>query len=178
LPFITNATFVGPTDSASGTGPGSYYDGEIFFRRNSRLRLVNSLIISQAQPWAVVSTPSTKPLVASVFNVTTDSVLIAFNIFQTNSAHPVVSSSIEGNPSVVTDDATTLAKLGGLSNSSLSTFADFKLDGALAPQTGSPALSGGVNLSASGFVGTTQRGAVITSDLWTSTGSWLSTATN
>jgi len=178
LPFIANATFIGPADTTSGTGPGNYYDGEIFFRRNSRLRLLNSLIVAQAQPWAVVSTPTTKPLVASAFNLTTDSVLIAFNIFQTNSSHAVVSSSIEGNPSVVTDDATTLGKLAGLSNSALSTFADFKLDGALAPTTGSPALSGGVDLSASGFVGTTQRGAVISSDLWTSTGTWLSTAIN
>jgi len=182
LPFITNATFVGPADTTSATGDGNhnYYDGEIFFRRNSRLRLVNSLVIAQAQPWAIVSTPTTKPLVASVAALS-DSVLIGYNIFQTASAHPVVSSSIEGNPSVVTDDAATLNKLVGLNNSALATFADFKLDGALTPTTGSPALTGGVDLHALGltqFVGTTQRGAVITSDKWTSVGTWLSTATN
>jgi hypothetical protein len=180
LPFITNATFIGPADTASGVGPGNYYDGEIFVRRNSRLRLVNSLVIAQAQKWAIVTTPTTKPLVASTASLS-DSLLLAYNIFQTNSAHPVVTSSIEGNPAVVTDDAATLGKLVGLNNSALGAFADFKLDGALKPTTGSPALSGGVDLHALGltqFVGTTQRGAVISSDPWTTTGTWLSTSTN
>ncbi|MDO6430400.1 hypothetical protein Q4E93_07375 [Flavitalea sp. BT771] len=182
LPFIANATFIGPADTASATGDGNhnYYDGEIFFRRNSRLRLVNSLIIAQAQPWAVVSTPTTKPLVAKNASLS-DSVLIAYNIFQTNSAHPIVSSSIEGNPAVVTDDAATLGKLAGLNNTALGAFGDFKLDGALKPLPGSPALSGGVNLAALGltqFVGTTQRGAVLSTDAWTTTGTWLSTSTN
>jgi hypothetical protein len=180
LPFIANATFVGPADTASGTGPGNYYDGEIFIRRNSRIRLVNSLIIAQQQKWALVTTPSTKNLVASTASLS-DSLLFAYNIFQTNSAHPVVTSSIEGNPAVVTDDAVTLNKLIGLNNSALGAFADFKLDGALKPTAGSPALSGGVNLASLGltqFVGTTQRGAVISSDPWTTTGTWLSTSTN
>jgi len=180
LPFIANATFIGPADTTSGVGPGNYYDGEIFIRRNSRIRLVNSLIIAQAQKWAIVTTPTTKPLVASTASLS-DSILLAYNIFQTNSAHPVVSSSIEGNPAVVTDDAATLNKLVGLGNSALGALADFKLDASLKPLPGSPALSGGVNLAALGltqFVGTTQRGAVLSSDAWTSTGSWLSISTN
>jgi len=149
-------------------------------RRNSRLRLVNSLIIAQAQPYAFVTTPTTKNLVASTASLS-DSILLAYNIWQTSSAHPVVTSSIEGNPVAATDDAATLGKLGGLNNTALGAFTDFKLDGALKPLTGSPALSGGVDLHALGltqFVGTTQRGAVITSDAWTTTGTWLSTATN
>jgi len=181
LPFIANATFVGPADTTSGVGPGNYYDGEIFLRRNTRIRLVNSLIIAQKQPYAFVSTaPTTKALVASTASLS-DSILLAYNIFQTNSAHPVVSSSIEGNPVVPTDDAVTLNKLAGLNNTALASFTDFKLDGALKPTTGSPALSGGVDLHALGltqFVGTTQRGGVITTDAWTTTGTWLSTATN
>ena len=180
-PFISNATFVGPADSISGVGPGNYYDGEIFVRRNSRLNLLNSLIIAQAQPYAFVVTPTTCPLVTSTNAPGQDFVYLANNIFQTNSANPVVKSSIEGNPVVPFTDACSsglLGILGAAGNTSLSTFADFKLDGALAPQTGSPALTGGVNLSGQGFVGTTQRGAVITTDLWTSTGTWISTATN
>lgn len=182
LPFIANATFIGPADTTSGTKDGNknYYDGEIFIRRNSRLRMVNSLIIAQKQPWAFVTTPTTKNLVAGSASLS-DSVLLAYNIWQTNSSNPVVSSSIEGNPAVVTADPSALARLGGLNNTALNALTDFKLDGALKPLPGSPALSGGVDLHALGltqFVGTTQRGAVITSDPWTTTGTWLSTATN
>lgn len=181
LPFIANATFVGPADTTSGVGPGNYYDGEFQIRRNSRLRLVNSLVIAQKQKWAVVTTtPTTTKLVASSAQLS-DSVLLAYNIFQTNSEHPVVTSAIEGNPVQPTDDNATLNKLVGLGNSALGAFADFKLDGAMKPLPGSPALSGGVDLHALGltqFVGTTQRGAVISSDPWTTTGTWLSTATN
>jgi len=182
LPFIANATFIGPADTTTifRDGKKNYYDGEMQIRRNSRLRLVNSLIIAQAQPYAFVTTPTTKNLVASTASLS-DSILLAYNIWQTSSAHPVVTSSIEGNPVAATDDAATLGKLGGLNNTALGAFTDFKLDGALKPLTGSPALSGGVDLHALGltqFVGTTQRGAVITSDAWTTTGTWLSTATN
>ncbi len=181
-PFIANATFIGPADTTSGTGDGqhNFYDGEIYLRRNSRIRLVNSLIVAQAQPWAFVTTPLTNSLVASTANGLTDSIIVAYNIWQTNSAHPVVKSGGEGNPVTPTDDPTTLNKLAGLSNSALADFAAFKLDGFLKPLAGSPALTGGVNLAALGlpFVGTTQRGAVITSDPWTSTGTWISIATN
>ena len=181
LPFIANATFIGPVDTVSGTGPGNFYDGELFFRRNSRVRLVNSLIIAQAQPWLLVTTPTTHPLVASV-GALSDSLLFAFNLLQSNdTAHNVVVSSIEGNPAVVTNDPGTKSKLLGLSNSFLATQAAFGLDGALKPVTGSPALSGGFNLAAAGvpyFVGTTVRGAVLPTDAWTSTGTWISTATN
>ncbi len=179
-PFIANATFVGPADTTSGIGPGNYYDGEIFLRRNVRLRLVNSLIIAQKQPWALVTTQTTGPLVASVAALS-DSIVIGYNIWQTNSAHPVIRSTTEGNPATGPDDPTTLAKLSNLNNTALASLNDFKLDGTLTPLAGSPALSGGVNLAALGltqFVGTTQRGAVITTDKWTSTGSWLSIALN
>jgi hypothetical protein len=181
LPFIANATFVGPADTTSGVGPGNFYDGELFIRRNARLRLVNSLVIAQKQPWAIVTTPTTKDRVASSAQLS-DSILIAFNIFQTNSAHPVVSATGEGNPAPgTTDNNVILNKLVGLGNTALGSMADFKLDGAVKPLPGSPALSGGVDLHAVGlnqFVGTTQRGAVITSDPWTTTGTWLSTSTN
>ncbi len=183
--FIANATFIEPS-VAQGYALSSahYYDGSIFVRRNSRLTLVNSLIIAQQQPFAVVMTPTTYPLVANTPSLN-DSIVIAYNIFQTNSAAPVVKSPIEGNPvpvATATDNAL-LGILGGASNgnSALSSLSDFKLDGALKPLAGSPALSGGQNLAALGlpfFVGTTQRGAVRTTDPWTSTGSWISIANN
>lgn len=180
-PFIANATFIGPTDQISGTGDGlvNYYDGEIFVRRNSRLKLVNSLIIAQAQPFAFVTTPTTNQLVASTASLS-DSILVAYNIFQTASAHPVVRSAVEGNPVQPTDDPASITKLTGLNNGILGSFADFKLDGALKPLAGSPALSGGIDLASLGlpFVGTTQRGAVISTDPWTSTGTWISISTN
>jgi hypothetical protein len=183
--FIANATFVGPTVAKNFSGAGNfYYDGAIFLRRNSRIKLVNSLVICQQQPWAVVVTPTTRPLVASVPNLS-DSIVIAYNIFQTNSANPTVSSPIEGNPVPLAtlNDAGLLAILSNSSNanSALATYGDFKLDGYLKPLAGSPALTGGVNLNALGltqFVGTTQRGAVISSDPWTSTGTWISVANN
>jgi len=177
--FISNATLVGPVDLLS-SNPNGFYDGEIYCRRNSRMRLLNSLIISQAQPYAIVTSPTTQPRVASTFSLTSDDVLVACNIFQTNSAHPVYQSSIEGEPIVGNDDPVTFNKLTGLNNTSLTTYSDFKLDGTLTPVAGSPALSGGFNLSASGFLGTSERGAVITGDHWTSgtEGAWISTATN
>ena len=183
--FISNATFVESSVAQGfGTSPTHYYDGSIFVRRNSRLTLVNSLIIAQQQPFAVVTTPTTYPLVAHAPSLS-DSILIAYNIFQTNSSAPVVKSPIEGNPVPVATptDGPLLAILGGasLGNSALGSFADFKLDGGLVPTTGSPALTGGQDLHALGlpfFVGTTQRGALRTTEPWTETGTWLSVANN
>jgi len=170
LAFIANATFIGPADSTSGTGPGNYYDGEIFFRRNSRLRLLNSLIVAQAQPHVFVSTPTTKPLIASVAQIA-DSVLLAFDYYQSNFSDTVVTSSIEGNPSIVTSDPVSATKLRNLSVTRLASFGAFGLDGTLTPGSTSPAINSGVDLHAAGltqFVGTKDRGAVVTGDHWTS----------
>ena len=184
--FISNCTFVGPTTAQNfGSNPttGFYYDGAILVRRNSRLTLVNSLLICQQQPFAVVTTPTTYPIVCHVPSLT-DSIVIAYNIFQTNSAAPVVKSTIEGNPVPLasTTDNPLLAILGGTSNANtaLGTYNDFKLDGTLKPLPGSPALTGGQNLQALGlpfFTGTTQRGAVRTTDVWTNS-PWISIAAN
>lgn len=175
LPFIANATLVGPVDTP---GPFRYFDGEILLRRYSRLRLVNSLIIAQKQPYAFVVTPTTCPLMASVASLA-DSIVVAYNIWQSNSINPVEKSSVETTPVLPFFDpcsGTILGKLVGLNNTALPSFSDFKLDGTLTPLAGSPALSGGVNLAALSlpfFVGTTQRGAVITTDKWTSHGTWI-----
>jgi hypothetical protein len=182
--FVANATFV-ESSVAQGfaANPTHYYDGSIFVRRNSRLTLVNSAIIAQQQPFAVVTTPTTYPLVAHAPSLS-DSILIAFNIFQTNSAAPVVKSTIEGNPVPVATptDNPLLAILGSPSNgnSALAGFGDFLLDGALTPTNGSPLLNSGQDLAALGlpFVGTTTRGAIRQTDAWTSSGTWISIANN
>jgi hypothetical protein len=183
LPFIANATLIGPADTSAVTGgAGVYFEAAMKIRRNTRLRLVNSLIISQKNRFAVLSTPTTYDRFAASPSLS-DSIIIGYNIFQTNSALPVVKAAGEGDPSFVPgNDAALTAKLGGpaLGNSVLGAIANFKLDGALKPLPTSPALSGGANLASFGlpFVGTTQRGGVITTDPWTTTGTWISTATN
>ena len=184
--FISNATFIGPSVAQNfGSNPstGFYYDGGIFVRRNSRLTLVNSLVICQKQPFAVVATPTTYPLYASAPSLS-DSIVISYNIFQTNSTAPVVKSPIEGNPVplATTTDAALLAKVGNTANgnTALNNYSDFKLGDFLQPLTGSPALTGGQNLQALGipfFVGTTQRGAVRSTDVWTNS-PWISIANN
>ncbi len=183
--FISNATFVGPSvaDNYPGGADGFYYDGAFDIRRNSRLTFVNSAVIAQAQPYAVVTTATTRPRVASVPSLS-DSIVIAYNIFQTNSAAPVVTSTTEGNPTptTLTTDNGLLGILGGPSNANtaLGSFADFRLGAFLENTTGSPTRTGGQNLAALGlsqFVGTTERGAVRTNDVWTNS-PWISIANN
>lgn len=184
--FISNATLIGPAVAKNfATSPSSYFDGALFIRRNSRLTLVNSLIIAQQHPYAVVTTPTTVNRVANVPGLSPDSIVIAYNIFQTASVNPVVSSSIEGNPvpAATTTNSALLGILGNTANnnSALGTFADFKLSGTLQNTSTSPSKTGGANLAALGlpfFTGTTERGAVISTDPWTSTGSWISIASN
>jgi hypothetical protein len=178
-PFIANATFVGPGTSKNYVNTTTpYFAGALFLRRNVRIKLVNSLIIAQQHPFALVTTPSTRPLVASTYSLA-DSILLAFNIFQINSASPVVFTVTEGDPAnTPTADGVTISKLISLGNEALVSFGDFQLDVFLNPQPGSPAASDGIDLSGFGFIGTTQRGALISSDPWTSQGTWISTALN
>ena len=183
--FISNATFVGPAvaDNYPGGADGFYYDGAIFVRRNSRLTFVNSAVIAQQQPFAVVATPTTYPLFATVPSLS-DSIVIAYNVFQTNSANAVVRSTIEGNPVPLTSttDANLLNILGGPSNANVAvgSFADYKLGAFLENTSSSPTRTGGQDLAALGlsqFVGTTERGAVRTNDVWTNS-PWISIADN
>jgi hypothetical protein len=184
--FISNATFIGPATAKNFSGAGSpYFDGSLFLRRNSRLTLVNSLIIAQQHPYAVVTTPTTVNRVANAPGLSPDSIVISYNIFQTNSVNPVVSSTVEGNPvpSGTTTNNALLGILGNVSNgnTALASMNDFKLTAELRNTPASPSYKGGANLAALGlpfFQGTTERGAVISSDPWTSTGNWISIATN
>ena len=177
LPFIANATFVGPTSLTPRAGSLGRFDGTVYVRRQGRIRLVNSIIAGQALPSVVASTNSTDAAML-VQPITADGASpIANNIFQTSSATPVVKDADESNPiSPVVNDPLLQALIAN-SNSAVGTFADYKLDGALKPLAGSPALSGGLNLSAFGFIGTVQRGAVLTNDIWTAQ-PWISISIN
>ena len=183
--FIANATFVGPgvADNYPGGTDGFYYDGAFDIRRSSRLTFVNSAVIAQYQPFAVVTTATTRPLVAAVPSLS-DSIVIAYNVFQTYSAAPVVTSTTESNPTplTLTTDNGLLGILGGPSNANvaLASFTDFKLGSFLENTTSSPTRTGGQDLAALGltqFVGTTERGAVRTNDVWTNS-PWISIADN
>ncbi len=183
--FIANATLVGPAtaDNYPGGSDGFYYDGAFDIRRNSRLTFVNSAVIAQQHPFAVIVTATTRPRVANVPSLS-DSIVIAYNVFQTNSAAPTVTSTTEGNPTPLslTTDNGLLAILGGPSNANtaVGTYNDYNLGGYLENTTSSPTYTGGQNLAALGltqFVGTTERGAVRTTDVWTNS-PWISIANN
>ncbi len=184
-PFIANATLIGPASATPRVNPGGTiqagrFDGGVYTRRNGRLALLNSLIIAQAFPTAFATTATTN---ASFFGprppLDNDSSAVFNNIFQTASATPVVIDANEGNPIVPgTADNALISDLGAKNNTALGTFGDFLLGGVLENTPSSPSFSGGIDLAALGlpFVGTTQRGAVISSDVWTNSG-WISIAT-
>jgi hypothetical protein len=187
-PFIANATFVGPTSTTPRVNPGGTtqagrFDGCIYTRRNGRLILLNSIVASQAFPTAFGTTATTN---ASFFGavppLADDSSAVLNNIFQTNSAQAVVIDANESNPIVTTTtpvDNALINDLVGKGNSAVGSFADFALGGLLNNQASSPSFTGGIDLASFGlpFVGTTERGAVLSNDQWTG-GSWISIALN
>ncbi|MEO6230480.1 MAG: hypothetical protein ABJB11_13005 [Ferruginibacter sp.] len=187
-PFIANATLIGPASATPRVNPGGTsqagrFDGGPYIRRNGRIVLLNSLIISQAMPTAFATTATTN---ASFFGarppLADDSSAVLNNIFQAPSATPVVMDLNESNPIVTTGiavDNALINDLGAKGNTALGVFGDFKLGGLLENQSNSPSKTGGINLAALGlpFVGTTERGAVISTDVWTNA-SWISIALN
>lgn len=187
-PFIANATFIGPASATARVNPGGTsqagrFDGGTYTRRNGRLVLLNSLVIAQAMPTAFATTATTN---ASFFGprppLDDDSSAVLYNIFQAPSATPVVIDLNESNPIVtpgIAVDNTLINDLGAKFNTSLATFADFRLGGFLENQATSPSKTGGTNLAALGlpFVGTSERGGVISTDVWTNS-PWISIALN
>lgn len=186
---ITNATFIGPHSLTVRPGSGGRFDGGVYIRRNSRINLANSLIIADSLPVALGVTTTTRPNIDGIAGAL-DQSYIRHNIFQTYSPDAVVWDNDESNPIGVGTDLTFTAKpdnaliavLGDATqkNTALATPAAFLLDGALKPLPGSPALTGGLSLTFLNpfFTNTTQRGGVITTDAWTSVGTWISIATN
>jgi hypothetical protein len=175
-PFIANATFIGPASLTVRPGVTGTFDGGIYVRRASKIRFANSLVAGQALPNIVATTASTDP--SALLPITDgEASPIAFNVFQSASATPVVLDANESNPISPNSNGPLINALIANGNGLVGTFADFKLGAALNPLPGSPGLSGGTSLASYGFVGTTQRGAVLTSDIWTAQ-PWISTASN
>jgi hypothetical protein len=190
---VANATFI-CLDTAVRADLrllGSRFDGGVYIRRQSSLNLANSLIIAGKMPVAIGVTPSTRDSIDNIVNLpfSSERIFIRYNIWQTEVANAVVWDNDEGNK--IDDGTATLlgapdnALIGVLGdgtqvNTALPNFAAFKLNPFLIPQPGSPALSGGLSLNyiSPFFVNTTQRGAVITTDPWTSSGTWISTSVN
>ncbi len=177
-PFIANATFVGPSSLTVRPGSGGRFDGGILVRRNANLRFVNSIVSPGAMPNMFITTPTTDAQFIGTDPTLANTSIALSNLFEPGTASQRTRlSSIEGNPPVTTFNAALETEFLADGNSYLANYAAFKIGVFLNPETGSPALSGGFNLAPYGFVGTTQRGAVRTTDIWT-TGSWISIATN
>ena len=182
--FIANATFVGPyvADNYPGGTDGFYYDGALYMRRRSRLTFVNSIVIAQYQPYTVFTTPTTYSLVAKNPSLS-DSIVITYNIFQTYSSATTVQADTEGpraNALTTDPDLYNILFRGNNFNTTLSSYNDFKLGTYLENTATSPSKTGGVDLTTLGltqFVGTTERGAVRTNDIWTNS-TWISIADN
>ncbi len=188
-PFISNATLIGPGSLSVATlcpvTAIGRFDGGVYVRRNGRIVLLNSLIIAQAFPTAFASTPTTD---ASFFGpvpppLSDSASTVISNIFQTASANPVVLDGNESNPIAVapfTGNGPLINRFASQNNTALGSFGDFQLGGTLENTPSSPSFTGGIDLAALGlpfFHGTTERGAVISSDVWTAQ-PWLSIAAN
>jgi len=177
-PFIANATFVGPASLAVRPGVTGRFDGGILVRRGANLRFVNSIVSPGAMPNMFITTPTTDAQFIGTDPALANTSIALSNLFEPGTASERTRlSSIEGNPPLTTFNAPLQAEFIADGNSYLASYAAFKLDGVLKPLIGSPALAGGFNLAPYGFVGTTQRGAIRTTDVWT-TGAWLSIAAN
>ena len=169
-PFIANATLVGPSGSSVRPGETGCFFSALLVRRHSRIRLLNSLIIAQAFPFALVATPTTH-FSFGLHPFDPDASPLLNNIFQSSSLTPVVTLDAEGIGCGIagTVDPLVIGSLTGNGNSALAHFSDFGLSPLLQPM---PAFTGGIDLRDYGFVPTTERGAVLTNDLWTS-GPWI-----
>jgi hypothetical protein len=187
-PFISNATLIGPASTVARVNPGGTaqagrFDGGVYVRRGGRIILLNSIIAAEGLPCAFATTPSTSASFGPIAAPPTGGSLVAFNIFQTTSATPVVEDNNEGNPILPGGTSPGIvSNLGANSNvlANSNTVAGIGLGGLFQNLPSSQSFSGGIDLAAAGvpgFVGTTQCGAVLSNDVWTS-GSWISIALN
>ena len=186
-PFIANATFIGPGSVTPRVNPGGApqagrFDAGVYTRRQGRLVLLNSLVIAQAFPTAFATTATTDASFFGPRPPLDNTLSAAFNnIFQAaDLSTAVLLDANEGNPIAPgTPNGALINDLGAKSNTALGTFGDYVLGGALENTPSSPSFSGGLDLAALGlpFVGTTERGAVRSNDVWTA-GAWISIAGN
>jgi hypothetical protein len=189
-PFITNATLYGPTTTKTfATRPDSYFEGAIMARRNVSLRLVNSYVIGNKMPYGIIFTPTTGDFGATLLDppsLTVPNNVQAFNIFQTDNAGfagVCVQSPAEGNgaalPLNLVNNVNNVNKLisANNANNGLVLASDFNLGGTLENTATTPFLTTGVDLTTLGlpaplndFIGTNQRGGIISTDNWTLAG--------
>jgi hypothetical protein len=179
-PFIANATLIGPLSTIAAVNPGGAaqagrFDAAIITQRGGRLFFVNSLIIAEAMPFAFVTTPSTDASFFLAIGMGIAESPVYNNLFQTQSTVPVVLSFTEGIPVLPgggISNTALIAQLGAQGNTApFTSFSSYNLGGLLQNQSTSPSFTGGINLVSSGipgFVGTTERGAVISTNVWTS----------
>lgn len=197
VPFIANATLIGNTVRKNrNDNPNSFFEGVVKSRRSTSLRLVNSYLIANAMDYNLIFTPTTgepttfsplldPPSLALPGNVQ------AFNIYQINNpgfAGAAVWAPSEGDPTALglVNNAAIVARLSSAANGNngLNSQSDFNLGPCLENTSSTPFLNTGTDLAALGlpfFVGTTERGGVITSDNWTCAGvscGWISIDTN
>jgi hypothetical protein len=187
-PFIANATLIGPASLTPRVNPGGAtqagrFDAGVYVRRGGRIILLNSIIAGEGLPAVFATTPTTSASFGPIAPPPTGGSLVAYNIFQTTSATPVVEDNNEGNPIIPGGTSPgIIANLGGNSNvlANSNTIAGIGLGGLFENLPTSQSFTGGIDLAAAGvpgFVGTTQCGAVLSNDVWTS-GAWISIASN
>ncbi len=180
LPFISNATLIGPASQTVSptSAPGSYFNGIIHVRRSGLIRLLNSIVSSQTEENFFISTATTD---AALFGDPTqaDKSAVIANLFEPDATadRTRLAASESASNIIYPHNAALEAEFIADGNSFLASYASFKLDAVAKPLAGSPALSGAFNLAPYGFVSTTQRGAVRTTDVWTTQG-WISIASN
>jgi hypothetical protein len=200
-PIILNATLIGPGSctiaaNCGGATQNGRFDGGIVVRRQGRLKLGSSYIIAQEMPTALATTPTTTSSFMFAVSLLDKDSWVLNSIFQSNRP-PVIADNDESGPfapaicggaSDASSDVVGTANLIGIlhasSNSLLPDFAAFGLGGFLENTPASPGFSGGLNSGAATIgicsfpsVATNERGAVISTDVWTS-GAWISIATN
>lgn len=187
-PFISNATLIGPvsltpraTDLAGKPIKSPRFDEAVHVRRFGTIRLLNSIVSTQAFPATFVTTPSTDAFFFHEPDIRWDNTsAVINNLFEpATSAQKTRKAKFEGDLAFTAHTAPIynlpleqqFIKYG---TKYFKNFASFQLGTHLEPLTGSPALSGGLDLSEYGFVSTFERGAVRSTDVWTTAG-WIST---
>ncbi len=186
-PTIANATFIGPSSLTVRTGSGGRFDGGVYVRRAGKIYFANSIVYADVLPAAIGVTPSTRVNIDNLPG-SSDPAYIRYNMWQTVSATPVTWDNDESNAIVdgtatAVPDFVLIDTLGNSTqkNSAYASLAAMGVNaGTLQLLPGSPAKTGGLSLTFIDpfFTNTIQRGAVIDTDPWTISGTWISIAVN
>lgn len=174
-PFIVNATLIGGERDFGR--PPVKFKSCVYVKDRGLIRLVNSIVIPYGVPSLLTSTPSSYP---SFFlpKTATDASVVFRNLFAPASPNIIFKDvddrdTKEGHDYTLAPDNALKEQFVVNENTFVAWAPNLKLGAKLEPLSGSPALKGGINLAAYGFVGTSQRGAVTSNDVWTNK-SWIS----